>query len=117
MDKKARISLQGLGYDNYFIDNAAAGSEEGFSPARVIAEHKETYIVKNEYGEFTAKITGKMIYSGETRLDYPSVGDWVMISMLDSHDASIHSILPRRTVIKRKTPGKLSFRKRLPKNS
>ena len=35
--------------------------------ARVIAEYKEAYKVKNEEGEFLAKITGKQIFEATGR--------------------------------------------------
>lgn len=76
-------------------------SEES-SLARVIAEHKEMYVVKNSSGEYFAKITGKRIFNALSREDYPAVGDWVMINVQNNEQAIINEILPRQTIIKRK---------------
>ena len=73
-----------------------------------IAEFKESYRVKNINGEFFAKITGKQIFNASGREDYPAVGDWVLIEEIDDEKAVIKNILPRQTIVKRKT-GKKNF--------
>jgi ribosome biogenesis GTPase len=72
----------------------------------VIAEYKGAYKVKNENGEFLAKITGKQIFTASSREDYPAVGDWAAITLPDKEHAIIHAVLPRKTIIKRKYGGK-----------
>src|SRR3989339_1170076 len=69
--------------------------------ARVTTEYKGAYKVKNEHGEFLAKVTGKRIFDALSREDYPAVGDWVIIEELPEQQAVIKKILPRKTVIKR----------------
>jgi ribosome biogenesis GTPase len=69
--------------------------------ARVTTEYKGAYKVRNENGEFLAKITGKRIFDALSREDYPAVGDWVIIEELPEQQAVIKEILPRKTVIKR----------------
>ncbi len=70
--------------------------------ARVTSEHKGSYKVINENGEFLAKITGKQMFTAKSREDYPAVGDWVIIDELPENQAIIKSILPRQSIIKRK---------------
>lgn len=70
--------------------------------ARVIAEYKGAYKVKNENGEFLAKVTGKQMFNALSREDYPAVGDFVVIDELPENQAVIKEILPRKTIIKRK---------------
>jgi ribosome biogenesis GTPase / thiamine phosphate phosphatase len=91
-----------LGYDDFFESNFKKLKLNGFSVARVMAEHKGLYKIKNSRGEYLAKVTGKQIYSASAREDYPAVGDWVVITDLGDEKAVIHTILPRRTIIKRK---------------
>jgi len=74
--------------------------------ARVIAEYKGAYKVKNDNGEFLAKVTGKQIFDALSREDYPAVGDWVVIDELAEGQAIIRNILPRKTIIKRKYSNK-----------
>lgn len=74
--------------------------------ARVIIEYKGAYKVKNENGEFLAKVTGKRMFNASSREDFPAVGDWVAINQLPENQAVIKEILPRRTIIKRRSVGK-----------
>ncbi len=99
MDKKN----EDFGYDDFFETNRRALGLDAFSVARVIAEHRGAYEVINENGQFAAKITGKQMFGALRREDYPTVGDWVAITELGSRKAAIRGILPRRTVIKRKS--------------
>jgi ribosome biogenesis GTPase len=79
------------------IDRAGIG--------RVIAEHKERYIVKTEKREFEAEITGNMRFMSNGREDFPAVGDWVALITYDSDFAIIRKILPRFSIIKRQAVG------------
>ena len=80
--------------------------EEGFSIARVAAEHKERYSILWNDRIIPAEVTGRLIYSAESRKDYPAVGDWVAIHPYEDSHAIIHHILPRSTYLSRKTSGK-----------
>jgi ribosome biogenesis GTPase len=75
--------------------------------ARVISEYKGAYKVKNNNGEFLAKVTGKRMFNSSSREDYPAVGDWVVIDELPEKKAVIKEILPRETIIKRKYSNKV----------
>lgn len=94
--------LEDLGWDGFFESKKAEFVLGDFSFARVIAEHRGAYKVKNEKGEFLAKITGKQIHNAKTREDYPAVGDWVAIAELNSEQVVIQAIFPRKSVIKRR---------------
>lgn len=96
------LNLDDLGYDGYFAAQWQALEADGYSPARVIAEHKEAYRVKTPRGEYPAKITGELMFRAEKRADYPAVGDWVAITEIEGETAVIHRILPRKTVLKKK---------------
>ncbi len=104
---KAKVhKIEDFGYDPFFESNRVKLGLDVFHVARVISEQKGIYKVKNANGEYLAKITGKQIFKASSKEDYPSVGDWVAISELEVHKAMIRSILPRRTVMKRKCSGK-----------
>jgi ribosome biogenesis GTPase len=77
---------------------------------RVVAEHKERYIVRAENGELDAEITGNLRFSARSREDFPAVGDWVALAIHDSDFAIIHKILPRFSVISRQAVGQLGER-------
>jgi ribosome biogenesis GTPase len=95
-----------LGYTDFF-EQGRINSEFPNTPvARVIAEFKEAYRVKNESGEYLGRITGKQIYEAVKREDFPAVGDWVSIKELQNDNAVILGILPRKTVLKKKYSNK-----------
>lgn len=105
-ENKKIIKLEDIGFSDFFKKNREFSNDDNFTPARIIAEHKELYILKNEVSELSAKITGKMMFTASSREDYPAVGDWVLITILDKEQAVIHEILPRKTILKRKASGK-----------
>lgn len=100
MDKK--IHIEDLGYTSFFEQSRDQLGLGGLSVARVIAEHKGAYKVKNADGEYLAKITGKYMFNASSREDYPAVGDWVAIGAVDADHVMINSVLPRKTILKRK---------------
>ncbi len=102
MDILKIIKIEDLGWDNFFQSKKAELGLGDFSVARVVAEYRGAYKVKNESGEFLAKITGKQMFNSETREDYPAVGDWVALDELDNEQAVIQVVLPRKSIIKRR---------------
>lgn len=96
------MKIEDLGYDNFFETYCLKLGLSSFQIARVIAEFKGAYKVKNTEGEYLAKITGKQIFQAEGRKDYPAVGDWVLFTQLDEKNGIIQKILSRKTILKRK---------------
>ncbi len=100
-------SIEELGFDKWFQDNIDPERMDGLEIARVIAVHKDSYTVSNGENDVSAELLGKIIYSAESPLDYPTIGDWVLANFYDENTFSIiHEILPRKSLLKRKTPGK-----------
>ncbi len=101
-DEIAKIKLEDLGYDEFFDLKWKSLELNNLLAARVTAEHKEAYKVINAHGEFLARITGKQMFNAAKRADYPAVGDWVAIAVLDKERAIIHHVLPRKTILRKK---------------
>jgi ribosome biogenesis GTPase len=100
-------SIEKLGFDNWFQDNVDPESLEEFEIARVIAVHKDSYTITNGETDVFAELVGKIIYSASSPIDYPAVGDWVLAKFYDENTFSIiHRIIQRKSLLKRKTPGK-----------
>jgi len=97
-----KIKLEDLGYDTFFESNLKKLGLDNNLVARVIAEYRETYRVRNINNEYLAKITGKQIFDASSREDFPAVGDWVVITELDKDLAVIQGILPRKTILRKK---------------
>jgi ribosome biogenesis GTPase len=100
------MKLEHFGYNNKIEKLRIQYNLIDFEVGRIIAEHKERYIVKTEKGESDAEITGNLRYTANTREDFPAVGDWVAISEYDGNKVLIHSIFPRKTIIERQAVGK-----------
>ena len=101
------MKLEDLGFSTWFQENNDSELLQSTQPARVISVSRNQYMVKNELGEIPAEVTGKLIFNAESALDYPTVGDWVYAEYFDDNAfAVIHKLFPRKTVLKRKTPGK-----------
>lgn len=105
MNKK-NITLDDLGYDEFFRSEQRSLGLTEKSIGRIIAEYREAYRVKGIDGEYLAKITGKQMFTATKREDYPAVGDWVAIEKLSNKKAIIVRILTRKTILKKKYSGR-----------
>ena len=71
-------------------------------PARITKEERRMYKAFCEYGEVTLKITGKMLFNAESKIELPKTGDWVLALCSPNTDiGTIHTLLPRKTVMTR----------------
>ncbi len=100
------MKLEDLGYSAFFESSRTALGLGNYGVARVIAEYKEAYRVKNTTNEWLAKITGRQMFKAKSREDYPCVGDWVAITARNTAEAVIHKLLPRQTILRRKYSNK-----------
>jgi len=66
---------------------------------RIIAEHKTNFRILDEGVERIATVRGSFFEDGA----FPKVGDWVQYEIVSEDQAVIEEILPRSSVIKRKT--------------
>ena len=95
------MKLEDLGYNNNLEKLRVENNLQDFEIGRVLSEHKERYIVKTVTNEYEAEITGNLRFSAKSREDFPAVGDWVALTIVDSDFSIIHSILPRLSAISR----------------
>ena len=65
------MKLEDLGYSDRLEAYRTEQNLEGFETGRVIAEHKERYIIKTVNGDFEAEITGHMRFTAKSREDFP----------------------------------------------
>ena len=99
------MELTQLGLDHGLAEQAACGS--GQRLARVTAVDRGRYVVRDELGEVPAELTGKFLYAADSSVDMLCVGDWVCVQHHDADThASIHDVVPRRSFLRRKSPGK-----------
>lgn len=77
-----------------------------FTVGRITQEHRERYVVSDGDNEYDAEITGNLRFSANSRIDFPAVGDWVVIKIYDSDQGIIHKVLPRKSILARQAVGK-----------
>lgn len=100
-------ALEQLGFDRWFQDESKLHIKDDFSVARVTEVNRNSYKVCGSQNNTTAKLSGRFVFKVENNIDYPTVGDWVAIQCSkDRSTATIHSVLPRKSLLKRKDPGR-----------
>ncbi len=100
-------NLDKIGFGKWVQEKVPAESLKQFDIARVVAVHKDSYSISNGEVDVLAELIGKLIFNASSPVDYPAVGDWVLANFYDENTfAIIHEILPRKSLLKRKTPGK-----------
>ena len=101
------MELGELGLDGLYKDQACKLCRPGDQIARVTAVDRDRYLIRNEQGEVPAELMGKFLYSAESPADMPCVGDWVCVQYRDAGScATIHHVLPRKSFLRRKAPGR-----------
>jgi len=99
------MNLEDLGFDAWFRQRAEVRQLAETHPARVTAVDRDRWTVRDADGEVPAEIAGRLRYAADDSLGYPCVGDWVLVQLADQrHLAIIHELLPRKSLLRRKTP-------------
>lgn len=96
-------TLSSLGWDTELDVAFAAHAARRRRPARVVAVHKETSIVRSAEGDARATVSGRFRFAAAAPSDYPAVGDWVALEPAsgERQPAVIGAVLPRRGTIRR----------------
>lgn len=100
--------LKQIGWDAFFVDHYAELQQQKYNlvPARVSGEERGAYNLMTTEGELRGKVSGLFRYIAKSRIDFPVVGDWVVIELQENDsEAVIHKIIPRKTILFRKVPG------------
>jgi len=88
------VHLEELGWNSYFASHYVNGT-----PGRVALATRKHFVVWTEEGEVEATASGRLRHLNTL---CPCVGDWVLLR----GQSVIESVLPRRTELLRKSPGK-----------
>ena len=103
----SNMELRDLGFDQWFHDQQQELHRPDCRVARVTAVNRDNHLVRNETSEVLAEPAGVLFFSAESSMDLPSVGDWVLVRYHNSGAfAVIHRVFPRKSLLRRKTPGK-----------
>jgi ribosome biogenesis GTPase len=103
----APSGLVAFGWDEGHARAFAPFATEGRAPARVVVEHRDSYVVQGPDGEHRAAVSGRFRFDAAVAADFPAVGDWVVVERhADAGDGTIHAVLPRRSAFVRRAPGR-----------
>jgi ribosome biogenesis GTPase / thiamine phosphate phosphatase len=92
------MNLDDIGWAHYASQTTLEATPE-YNQGRIALVHRNQYIVWTAAGEVTASLSGHLRHIDSSQ---PCVGDWVTL-----RDGSvITGLLPRRTALSRKEPGK-----------
>ena len=95
-----------LGWNPFFDAHAAALAGRGLQFARVIEEQRGRYRIAGD-GEGWAEVSGRFRHEAAGAAAFPAVGDWVGVRGAGS-PAIIEHLFPRRSVVSRGAPGRVS---------
>lgn len=99
------INMKDFGLNERFINESTM--YEGMTVGRVVSQYKDLYKIITENGEKKAHISGKFRYNAKNILDFPAVGDFVMVD--ENYEAGgssvIHHVLTRKSSFVRKAAG------------
>ena len=99
------MKLEDIGYNAHWAIAIQEFEPRGLEAGRVMAEHRDRYVVATVRGEFEAEVSGNLRFTSQSREDFPAVGDWVAVAVFEPDLAIIHAVLPRQSLIKRKVVG------------
>ena len=100
-------NLEKLGYDPWFQSHADDQKTAVHDVARVVSVHRDSCLVSKGGGEVFAELSGNLIYTSGSASELPTTGDWVYADFFDDDThAIVHGVLPRKSLIKRKSAGK-----------
>jgi ribosome biogenesis GTPase / thiamine phosphate phosphatase len=96
--------LLALGWNAAREIESATVLTNGLQPARILAQHRDRYVVGTSDGDTEAVLRGSARLDA-TSLNTPAVGDWVSVRRQDDQLAVIVELLPRRSTFVRQSAG------------
>lgn len=101
------MTLEEFGFSSWFENQIDPDVSNDWKIARVTAIHKGWSDISDGETTRPAKSTGKLRMQARKDNNYLTVGDWVRCKNFDEGDfAVIHSVLDRKTELRRKTVGR-----------
>ena len=97
------VTLEDLGWDPGWAAAFAPLGDAGRLPARVVATHRDAWVIATALGDRDATVSGRLRHEAFGPGDLPAVGDWVAATVPPSpaEPAVLHAVLPRRSAFRR----------------
>jgi ribosome biogenesis GTPase len=89
-------ALGELGWNESLARDFEPYSRRGLLPARVIAQHRGSYVVQGSNGELNARTAGRLLHAAGDGGVLPTVGDWVGIASASAGTTTISTVMPRK---------------------
>jgi ribosome biogenesis GTPase len=97
-------TLADLGWDPGWAAAFLPFDAAGWRPARVVAAHRDAWVVATPDGDRPAVISGRFRHEALGPGDLPAVGDWVAAAGTEGDGTVVvQAVLPRRTAFRRST--------------
>lgn len=111
------MNLKALGWNSQLSRALAEQSQPQWIPGRVVSEHRGVCILVTEQGELPASVAGRMEHLAESAAELPKIGDWVAVAPQPGENKGvIHWVLPRKSYLGRKVPGRVTTQQILATN-
>jgi ribosome biogenesis GTPase len=97
--------IHDYGWSDALQEHFDSYAARGFAPGRVIAQQRGLLRLATDAGELSAELSGRFIHEAAEG-DHPVTGDWVAAALRPAEGtATVHHVLPRRTVFTRRAAG------------
>ncbi len=101
-------NLEKIGYSPWFQNRVDDEKVKIHDIARVVSVQRDSYLVSKGAGGVYAELSGNLAYTTDSITGLPTTGDWVYADFFDDDThAIVHGVFPRKSLLKRKTAGKL----------
>jgi len=99
-------ALEALGWSSGMADAYVSVAATGRVPARIVAEERGQFLAHDGSTSHPAIVAGRLRHESRgDPLAYPTVGDWVVLSVPSGEgSATIHALLARHSAIVRRAP-------------
>ncbi|HXQ46709.1 MAG TPA: ribosome small subunit-dependent GTPase A [Caulobacteraceae bacterium] len=94
--------IEDFGWSETLQHAFAPHAARGLEPGRVVVQQRGLYTTLTDHGELAAQLSGRLANDPASD-SHPAVGDWVALAARpDEGAATIHAVMPRRTVFVRR---------------
>ena len=100
------MQLSSLGADDSVRRAFEPWASQQLTLARVATAHRDRYRLFTEDAEIDAEPSGALWYRSAGAAAMPVTGDWVAARIINSAEAIVEAVLPRRTLFSRRAAGR-----------
>ncbi|MEX0321517.1 MAG: ribosome small subunit-dependent GTPase A [Puniceicoccaceae bacterium] len=102
-------NLLKLGWNDKFHQSLDSSDFPQAIPARIIREDRGQYTIHTGDNTAPAQLSGSFMNAAQSQLDYPTVGDWVLLQPMESNNGFlVTGMLDRNSLFMRQSAGKTS---------